>query len=462
MERNEPLLVLPRWRRLVVLTLLGHGLLTACDGNDGADPQEDASVPSCGDGLVEGDEQCDDGNDIAWDGCTACRISEFRITDERPGLYLDPAIALRRDTGEFAVAWSAEEPDGFLRSVWFRQFEATGEPVGDELRLSPGSGGDHRAPDLAVNASGEYLVVWQASTTDGSPLGIAARGVSAAGVPDVTERMLSTQVSSNPGRPSLALAPDGRHVVAWLSSDESLDATIYLRRFDAAGVAEGPEVFVDDGGCSDPHVALAGDGRILVTYTGWGWDGYLGGIYVAVDVGSGFPHPNIPRERVNQQTDGDQGKPAIAMLADGTSVLVWQSELTNSETRRDIRAVRLPADWMVGPMGLIEIQVSERTEGWRAEPSVAIASVDRWVAVWEWQVDLDGGIQGAWFGSPAGAKVQVSTPVGMGGLGTRYPVVAASDDGHFVVVWMARDHYRDSVSLHAQRFDPLGVPLGRW
>lgn len=37
-------------------------------------PVGDAHAPLCGDGLIEGDEQCDDGNETAGDGCEACEV----------------------------------------------------------------------------------------------------------------------------------------------------------------------------------------------------------------------------------------------------------------------------------------------------------------------------------------------------------------------------------------------------
>jgi cysteine-rich repeat protein len=30
----------------------------------------------CGDGVVDGDELCDDGNEINGDGCTGCRLDD--------------------------------------------------------------------------------------------------------------------------------------------------------------------------------------------------------------------------------------------------------------------------------------------------------------------------------------------------------------------------------------------------
>jgi cysteine-rich repeat protein len=41
-------------------------------GDQDGDPPPPKEGPVCGDGVVEGDEQCDDGNDEPSDGCDAC------------------------------------------------------------------------------------------------------------------------------------------------------------------------------------------------------------------------------------------------------------------------------------------------------------------------------------------------------------------------------------------------------
>lgn len=51
---------------LAVLLVLG-GRAVADD--------EPSHTPTCGDGVIEGDEECDDGNDRIHDGCDAsCRV----------------------------------------------------------------------------------------------------------------------------------------------------------------------------------------------------------------------------------------------------------------------------------------------------------------------------------------------------------------------------------------------------
>jgi cysteine-rich repeat protein len=45
------------------------------DGDTGSGMEEPMNPPGCGDGVVNGDEQCDDGNKVNTDGCIACDLA---------------------------------------------------------------------------------------------------------------------------------------------------------------------------------------------------------------------------------------------------------------------------------------------------------------------------------------------------------------------------------------------------
>ena len=61
--------------KYALVTLL---FVVACTGDDGGGSNND---PVCGDSVVEGSEQCDDGNLAAGDGCSASCTREPRCGD---------------------------------------------------------------------------------------------------------------------------------------------------------------------------------------------------------------------------------------------------------------------------------------------------------------------------------------------------------------------------------------------
>lgn len=74
----------------------------------GAGCQEDRheeNSSECGDSVLDMQEQCDDGNDIADDGCTDCRYdrSADGVASEDPRNCVDQPVKSRREhtcTGE--------------------------------------------------------------------------------------------------------------------------------------------------------------------------------------------------------------------------------------------------------------------------------------------------------------------------------------------------------------------------
>ena len=55
--------------------------VAACSSNGGGGGGDDDDQPParCGDGIVDSNEQCDDGNSVANDGCTLCMIDTARV-----------------------------------------------------------------------------------------------------------------------------------------------------------------------------------------------------------------------------------------------------------------------------------------------------------------------------------------------------------------------------------------------
>jgi cysteine-rich repeat protein len=89
----------------------GFDDVDAEDGRDGSDAEEDSEPTLCGNGMVEGMEECDDGNSVSGDGCEAdCRYSCHANSECDDGapcsadacMEVDLGRACRHDPG---VAW---------------------------------------------------------------------------------------------------------------------------------------------------------------------------------------------------------------------------------------------------------------------------------------------------------------------------------------------------------------------
>jgi len=70
--------------------------------SSGGSSDTGANDPDCGNGLVEGDEECDDGNEVPEDGCEPeCTLSRGSVVWERH-------IDVRQDDAAFDVEWCSD------------------------------------------------------------------------------------------------------------------------------------------------------------------------------------------------------------------------------------------------------------------------------------------------------------------------------------------------------------------
>lgn len=67
--------------KLALVAFWAACAMAACgNGGGGGGGDDDDQPPArCGDGVVDSNEQCDDGNSIAGDGCTLCMIDTARV-----------------------------------------------------------------------------------------------------------------------------------------------------------------------------------------------------------------------------------------------------------------------------------------------------------------------------------------------------------------------------------------------
>lgn len=159
-----------------------------------------------------------------------------------------------------------------------------------------------------------------------------------------------------------------------------------------------------------------------------------------------------PPFHVNAYTPDVQGNPAVAGRADGSFVVVWESNGQDGDYL-GVFGRRLAADGL--PLGP-EQQVSTYVFGRQASPAVAAAASGAFMVVWEGYGE--GGDFGDVFarrldadGQPLGSEFQVNEPVP---AYETAPAIAAQSDGGFIVVW---DDYND---VFGRRFDSAGAPRG--
>ena len=203
--------------------------------------------------------------------------------------------------------------------------QTTFPPLAGESPLSGPLPGDQVFPSVAIGPTGGY-VVWQDNVTDGDGWGISALRLNNNLSGSQAPFRVNQTGAGNQENPRVALLPGGGAVFVWQGG--TLGAQKIFARFLAAdGTFASGDLMVNTYLSSEqinPQLAVLIDGTVVVVWASAGQDGSLQGIYgqrlsAAGDkLGAEFA--------VNQTTLLNQRTPSVTALADGGFVVAWISE----------------------------------------------------------------------------------------------------------------------------------------
>jgi hypothetical protein len=91
------------------------------------------------------------------------RVNTFPIVLKPPAVASDAS-------GNFVIVWSA--PGGFSTSIFGQRYANSGMPLGREFQVNTSVTNDEASPAVASDASGNFVVVWESYSQDGSDWGV--------------------------------------------------------------------------------------------------------------------------------------------------------------------------------------------------------------------------------------------------------------------------------------------------
>ena len=177
--------------------------------------------------------------------------TEFQVNAESMNAQRAPAVAMD-ESGRFVVVWQGYTTGG-LWDVWARQFDGSGNALGSDFVVNEYSTGHQATASVAVDAAGNFVVVWESfrpGDSDGVNCGSIrsfARLFDASGTPLGSELAVSSDTPETQAEPRVALTEGGHFMVAWQTScsPSSVAGRVAARVFDASGTAVGPDITVD-------------------------------------------------------------------------------------------------------------------------------------------------------------------------------------------------------------------------
>jgi hypothetical protein len=305
--------------------------------------------------------------------------SEFRVNTYT---YLDQAFpgVATDGAGDFVVVWSSNTQDGSSTGVFGQRYASLGVPAGPEFPVNTYTTGSQSSPSVAASAAGNFIVVWDSVGQDGAGFGVFGQRYAAAGAPLGQEFRVNTYTTAGQRAPVVAADAAGNFVVVWTSYfQDGAFYGIFGQRYASSGAPVGPEFRVNTYTTNDqlfPAVASDGAGDFVIVWYSNTQDGSSTGVFGQRYAFSGVPAG--PEFRVNTFTTGFQRFPSVAADASGDFVVSWEAVNQDGSTFGVFGQRYVAAG---APLGA-EFRVNTYTTNLQIAPSVAADSAGDFVVVW--------------------------------------------------------------------------------
>ncbi len=251
---------------------------------------------------------------------------EFMVNQYGPDFQGEPAVAMDGQ-GNIVFVWQSWEQDGDAFGIYARLYDPTGIPLGPEFRVNTFIQDNQMHPALAVESSGNFVVVWSSYDQDGDKTGVFARGFDHNGLPLGGEFQVNQTASGWQDHPDISADSMGDFVVCWHGQSATMeDYDIFARTLDRTGQLIGPEFKVNST-TEDwqvyPSVASDTQGNFCVAWQSRGQDGDSYGIFSRLFDVNG--QPLGPEVQINTSTQSRQERPDVAMASARNFTTTWQS-----------------------------------------------------------------------------------------------------------------------------------------
>jgi hypothetical protein len=305
-----------------------------------------------------------------------------------------PDVASFSD-GSFAIAWQSYGNDpGVARSysIHTQLYNEFGAPVGAPLEVMSDSNLHNRYPSITA-LDGElgdhdYVVTWTAEKISNGDERIYAVPVIEGAKGTVVQ--VNTYNTDTQTHASVAGLDGGGYVIVWDSYLQDLDSWgVYGQRYDNAGVKDGGEFHISFGLTANQQKASSVEalegGGFAVTYGSAHNASNDYDVFIQLYDAAGAPDGGAIR--VNQHVSGRQHGPDIVQLGDDDLLITWESEGQDGSDR-GIYARRYDpvSDQFKGD----EFQVHETTAGQQELPIIAALDDGGFVITWRSDPDFDG------------------------------------------------------------------------
>ncbi|MCP4456409.1 MAG: hypothetical protein GY816_00025, partial [Cytophagales bacterium] len=172
-----------------------------------------------------------------------------RYTYRKRCMLLKRLDRLRRQLEQLSSKWKLAGTGAMaLGAMAFAapEAEAQGLFSSDTFVVNSHTLHDQKNPAIAMDADGDFVVVWQSKYQDDDDYGVYAQRYTSDGNREGEEFKVNTYTTSNQMNPAVAMNADGDFVVVWESYGQDADGYgVYARLYTSDGSAEEEEFIIN-------------------------------------------------------------------------------------------------------------------------------------------------------------------------------------------------------------------------
>ena len=168
--------------------------------------------------------------------------AEFQVNTYTPGSQSSPSIAVQ-PSGGFVVLWTDDEQFSHI-SVVGQRFAANGSAAGGEFIANSYVESHKETPRVVSGSDGGFLAVWTSLEQDGSSRGVFGRQFGSDGTPVGSDFQVNSFTENSQYRSDIAIDASGNALVVWQQRESTPIDDVYGQRLktDAATPACGDPV----------------------------------------------------------------------------------------------------------------------------------------------------------------------------------------------------------------------------
>jgi hypothetical protein len=380
--------------------------------------------------------------------------AEFQVNTYTTNEQKGAAIAMDA-AGNFVVVWSSYGQDGSSNGVFAQRFDPNRNSAGEEFQVNATSSGNQKEPAVAMDAAAGFVVAWQGPRAiEDANEDIFAQRFDPNGLRLGDEFRVNSNTSDEQLYPAVAMNNNGSFIIVWESMNipEEGNKAICGQLYDSTGVEFGAEFVINAEAsvCRYPDVAADANGNFAVA---WMRDKSSNSIMARLynaDGSAGSDAFEVSTIKFSSVT-----QPSIAMDAIGSFVVAWDGD-PNLASLDDIHARLYEPN---GTAAGEQFVVNTTAAGPQCYPQVAMNDQQGFMIAWEGRIDPNVNEREIFsqrcnsLGERLGDEFQVNT---YALDDQRYPAVAISQAGRFITAWQSDGQDGSGYGIFAETGQVVG------